>query len=76
MLRERLLNDFSPDDACPLGAQLSLDSTRNIYQSGLADDKHSDMVTCMALLIPFFKTKTIFSFYFNQYSSPTQNYAG
>ncbi|XP_058729483.1 protein SEMI-ROLLED LEAF 2-like [Vicia villosa] len=44
MLKERLLNNFSPDDACPLGVQLSLDTTGNIYQTGLKDDKHSDMV--------------------------------
>ncbi|KAI5389399.1 protein SEMI-ROLLED LEAF 2 isoform X2 [Lathyrus oleraceus] len=43
-LKERLLNNFSPDDACPLGVQLSLDTTGNINQSGLKDDKHSDMV--------------------------------
>lgn len=54
MLRERLLNDFSPDDACPLGVQLSLNTTGNIYQSGLKDDNHPDMVTCTALLLRFF----------------------
>ncbi|TKY67979.1 EFR3-like B [Spatholobus suberectus] len=43
ILRERLLNDFSPDDACPLGAQLSAETT-NMYQSGLKDDKVPDMV--------------------------------
>lgn len=47
MLKERLLNNFSPDDACPLGVQLSLDTTGNIYQTGLKDDKHSDMVICI-----------------------------
>ncbi|CAJ2636277.1 unnamed protein product [Trifolium pratense] len=44
MLKERLLNKISPDDACPLGVQLSLDTTGNIFQSGLKDYKHSDMV--------------------------------
>lgn len=44
MLKERLLNNFAPDDACPLGVQLSLNTTGNIYQSGLKDDKHPDMV--------------------------------
>ena len=44
MLKERLLNNFSPDDACPMGVQLSLDKTGNIYNSGLKDDKHPDMV--------------------------------
>lgn len=58
MLRERLLDDFSPDDACPMGAQLSAKTTGNMYQSGLKDDKLPDMVTCAALLLPlssFFK---------------------
>lgn len=44
ILRERLLNDFSPDDACPLGAQLSAETTGNMYQSGLKEDKLPDMV--------------------------------
>ncbi|KAK7263888.1 hypothetical protein RJT34_31487 [Clitoria ternatea] len=43
-LRERLLNDFLPDDACPLGVQLSAETTGNMYQSELNDDKHPDMV--------------------------------
>ncbi|KAL4327643.1 hypothetical protein HN51_034896 [Arachis hypogaea] len=42
-LKEELLREFSPDDACPLGAQLSTETTE-IYQAGLKDDKHSDMV--------------------------------
>ncbi|XP_061353917.1 protein SEMI-ROLLED LEAF 2-like [Gastrolobium bilobum] len=44
ILRERLLKDFSPDDACPLGVQLSVETTGNMYQSGLKDDKLPDMV--------------------------------
>ncbi|RZB73636.1 uncharacterized protein LOC114378611 [Glycine soja] len=44
ILREQLLNDFSPDDACPLGAQLSAETTGNMYQSGLKEDKLPDMV--------------------------------
>ncbi|CAJ1934197.1 unnamed protein product [Sphenostylis stenocarpa] len=44
ILKERLLDEFSPDDACPLGAQLSGDTTGNMYQSGLKDDKLPDMV--------------------------------
>ncbi|PNX73493.1 EFR3-like protein, partial [Trifolium pratense] len=31
MLKEQLLNKFTPDDACPLGVQLSLDTTGNAY---------------------------------------------
>ncbi|KAE9620179.1 hypothetical protein Lalb_Chr01g0000401 [Lupinus albus] len=38
ILREQLLNDFTPDDACPLGVQLSAETTGNIYQPGLKDD--------------------------------------
>ncbi|MED6129165.1 hypothetical protein PIB30_105211 [Stylosanthes scabra] len=34
-----LLREFSPDDACPLGAQLSAETTE-IYQAGMKDDKH------------------------------------
>ena len=45
ILKERLLNDFIPDDACPLGVQLSAETTENIYQSGLKEDKLPDMVT-------------------------------
>ncbi|KAJ1400290.1 Armadillo-type fold [Sesbania bispinosa] len=39
ILRERLLNDFSPNDACPLGTQLSHE-----IMSGLKEDKLPDMV--------------------------------
>ncbi|KAG4992413.1 hypothetical protein JHK87_025870 [Glycine soja] len=53
ILRERLLNDFSPDDACPLGAQLSAETTGNMYQSGLKEDKLPDMVTCATLFLLF-----------------------
>lgn len=53
VLKERLLSNFTPDDACPLGVQLSLDTTG--YQSGLKDDKHSDMVICTALLRRIFR---------------------
>ncbi|MED6119313.1 hypothetical protein PIB30_010552 [Stylosanthes scabra] len=49
-LKEQLLREFSPDDACPLGAQLSAETTE-IYQAGMKDDKHSDMVD-----IPLFTT--------------------
>ncbi|CAL0329426.1 unnamed protein product [Lupinus luteus] len=38
ILREQLLNDFTPDDACPLGVQLSAETTGNIYQPGVKDD--------------------------------------
>ncbi|KAI4333109.1 hypothetical protein L6164_017956 [Bauhinia variegata] len=38
-LREELLKEFSPDDACPLGSQLSCEATRNMQK----DDKSSDM---------------------------------
>ncbi|XP_020214882.1 uncharacterized protein LOC109798874 [Cajanus cajan] len=44
MLKEQLLNEFSPDDACPLGTQLSAETTGNMYESGLKDDKLPDMV--------------------------------
>ncbi|XP_028776287.1 uncharacterized protein LOC114733043 [Neltuma alba] len=43
-LKEKLLRKFSPDNACPMGAQLSTESPGGIYQSGLKDDKSSDMV--------------------------------
>ncbi|KAL9296099.1 hypothetical protein ACSQ67_021995 [Phaseolus vulgaris] len=44
ILKERLLGDFTPDDACPLGCQLSSETTGDMYQSGLKDDKLPDMV--------------------------------
>ncbi|KAK7259562.1 hypothetical protein RIF29_25171 [Crotalaria pallida] len=37
-LIEQLVNDFTPDDACPLGGQLSSETTGNIYLSELKDD--------------------------------------
>ncbi|KAL2329335.1 hypothetical protein Fmac_022762 [Flemingia macrophylla] len=43
-LKEQLLKEFLPDDACPLGTQLSAETTGNMYASGLKDDKLPDMV--------------------------------
>ncbi|KAJ7982225.1 ARM repeat superfamily protein [Quillaja saponaria] len=42
-LREKLLDDFMPDDVCPLGAQFSFETTGKIYQSG-EDNKSPDML--------------------------------
>ncbi|KAJ7949190.1 ARM repeat superfamily protein [Quillaja saponaria] len=42
-LREKLLHDFLPDDVCPLGAQLPIETTGKIYQSG-EDNKSPDML--------------------------------
>ncbi|KAK7361654.1 hypothetical protein VNO77_03725 [Canavalia gladiata] len=53
ILRERFLNDFVPNDACPLGTQLSVEITGYMDQFGLKDDKHSDMVD-----IPLFTIDT------------------
>ncbi|KAK9283316.1 hypothetical protein L1049_011555 [Liquidambar formosana] len=38
-IREQLLNDFLPDDVCPLGAQLFNETPGKIYQFGLKDDE-------------------------------------
>ncbi|KAI9116280.1 hypothetical protein K1719_012447 [Acacia pycnantha] len=43
-LREKLLRNFSPDNACPMGVKLSTESPRGIRQSGLKHNKSSDMV--------------------------------
>lgn len=72
IIREQLVNDFTPDDACPLGAQLSAETTGNVYQSGLKDDKLPEMVTCIALHFFFL----IISIYVNLHCSRTWKYAG
>ncbi|XP_062114862.1 protein SEMI-ROLLED LEAF 2-like [Humulus lupulus] len=37
-IRQQLLNDFLPDDVCPLGAQLFMETPGQIYQRGLKDN--------------------------------------
>ncbi|KAK9041398.1 hypothetical protein V6N11_016500 [Hibiscus sabdariffa] len=37
-IREQLLNEFLPDNVCPLGAQFSTDAT-HVYQAGAEDNK-------------------------------------
>ncbi|KAL8155037.1 hypothetical protein AgCh_000425 [Apium graveolens] len=41
-IREQLLQDFLPDDMCPLGAQIFADSPGLIYQSNSIDDKSTN----------------------------------
>ncbi|KAF7824575.1 Protein EFR3-like B [Senna tora] len=43
-LKEQLLNDFSPDNTCPMGAQSTSETEGSIFQSGLKDEKSSDLV--------------------------------
>lgn len=42
-IREQLLQDFLPDDTCPLGTQFFV-TPREIYQSGPKNDETSDTV--------------------------------
>ncbi|KZV47262.1 hypothetical protein F511_07685 [Dorcoceras hygrometricum] len=37
IIKEKLLKDFLPDDVCPLGAQLVVETPGQIYQSGLKE---------------------------------------
>lgn len=48
-LKEHLLQNFTPDNACPMG-QVSTEATGSIYQSALKDEKASDLVTCTAFI--------------------------
>ncbi|BBG96396.1 hypothetical protein Prudu_005189 [Prunus dulcis] len=43
-IRQQLLNDFLPDDACPLGTQLCMETPIQIYQFGIEDNGTRDMV--------------------------------
>lgn len=38
-IKEELLNDFVPDDICPLGAQLFMEAPKKLYQ---VDFKNSE----------------------------------
>lgn len=44
-MRQQLLNDFLPDDACPLGTQLCMETPIQIYQFGIEDKGTRDMVS-------------------------------
>ncbi|KAK3223938.1 hypothetical protein Dsin_010963 [Dipteronia sinensis] len=41
-IRKQLLKDFLPDDACPLGAQLFMETPEETYRYGSDDDESSD----------------------------------
>ncbi|KAM1401745.1 hypothetical protein ACFX1X_028901 [Malus domestica] len=42
IIKQQLLNDFMPDDACPLGAPLSMETPIEIDQVGVQDDGEPD----------------------------------
>ncbi|KAM1589625.1 hypothetical protein ACFX10_028497 [Malus domestica] len=42
LIKQQLLNDFMPDDACPLGAPLSMETPIEIDQVGVQDDGEPD----------------------------------
>ncbi|KAM1555991.1 hypothetical protein PS2_039411 [Malus domestica] len=42
IIKQQLLNDFLPDDACPLGAPLNMETPREIDQVGVQDDGEPD----------------------------------
>ncbi|CAN6567287.1 unnamed protein product [Malus baccata var. baccata] len=42
IIKQQLLNDFLPDDACPLGALLNMETPREIDQVGVQDDGEPD----------------------------------
>lgn len=44
VIREQLLNDFVPDDVCPLGAQF-MDLPRTVYQFDPNDNNSTEEVT-------------------------------
>ncbi|KAL5543379.1 hypothetical protein UlMin_007163 [Ulmus minor] len=44
IIRQQLLNDFLPDDVCPLGAQLFTETPGQIYQFGVKDNGSSNEV--------------------------------
>lgn len=44
-IRQQLLNDFIPDDVCPLGAQLFLDAPTKVYQVESKSSTSMEVVT-------------------------------
>ncbi|XP_068342588.1 protein SEMI-ROLLED LEAF 2-like [Pyrus communis] len=42
IIKQQLLNDFMPDDACPLGAPLSMETPTEVDQVGVQDDGEPD----------------------------------
>lgn len=56
-LKENLLKDFLPDDACPLGAELFAEEPEQLYQANNKDNKALDEV--------FVFTKSKFSLFLN-----------
>lgn len=50
-IKELLLKEFLPDDVCPLGAQLFLDTARPMYQLDSKENKPIEEVV-VYLVIP------------------------
>lgn len=45
--QEQLLNEFLPDDVCPLGTQMFIDDPHKIYHVGPKNSRTSkDVITC------------------------------
>lgn len=44
-MRQQLLNDFLPDDTCPLGAPLCMETPVQINQSGLPENAAPNTVS-------------------------------
>lgn len=54
-ISEELLNDFIPDDVCPLGAQLFMDAPKKLYQVDSTNSKAiKEVITLHRFLFSFF----------------------
>lgn len=59
LIKQQLLNDFMPDDACPLGAPLSMETPIEIDQVGVQDDGEPDKVIYSNNFLFFVRSKQL-----------------
>lgn len=66
IMKEQLLKDFLPDDACPLGAQLFRETPGQVYQFDSQDRKSLDEVCTLHSLpnVAFGEYQPLRAFYF------------
>lgn len=72
IMKEQLLKDFLPDDACPLGAQLFMETPGQVYQFDSQDRKSLDEVCTLYSLpnLAFGEYQLLRTFIFNVQVKP------
>ncbi|XP_039044473.1 uncharacterized protein LOC120183953 [Hibiscus syriacus] len=49
VIRAQLLSEFSPDNVCPLGAQLPMDAQHRVYKAGTGENKSIEGASILSI---------------------------